>query len=175
MREGGQRQSDASHVVSEAALESRLLLATHVTPDPVHSTFAPLPATQHTALRPLHKHQQLETGRAEFVSYLPEATQGVIVQPLGSSGVMVVGTDTLRGLSRLDQVCMSGVCVFMYSCAVCLVVCEYSLVGTDTLRGLRLDQVEEREGQSVCCECCVFSVVVLSVCCVCLGAVGGGR
>ena len=42
-------------------------------------------------------------GRAEFVEYLPEATQGVIVQPLGNQGVLVVGTDTLRGLSRLDQ------------------------------------------------------------------------
>jgi hypothetical protein len=39
------------------------------------------------------------------VQYLPEATQGVIVQPLGNAGVLVVGTDTLRGLSRLDQVC----------------------------------------------------------------------
>lgn len=28
----------------------------------------------------------------------------MIVQPLGSAGVLVVGTDTLRGLSRLDQV-----------------------------------------------------------------------
>jgi hypothetical protein len=44
------------------------------------------------------------TGRQEFVQYLPEATQGVVVQPLGSDGVVVVGTDTLRGLSRLDQV-----------------------------------------------------------------------
>lgn len=43
-------------------------------------------------------------GRKEFVQYLPEATQGVIVQPVGSRGVLVVGTDTLRGLSRLDQV-----------------------------------------------------------------------
>ncbi len=44
------------------------------------------------------------SGRQEFVQYLPEATQGVIVQPIGKEGVMVVGTDTLRGLSRLDQV-----------------------------------------------------------------------
>lgn len=42
-------------------------------------------------------------GRQEFVQYLPEATQGVIVQPLDNAGVLVVGTDTLRGLSRLDQ------------------------------------------------------------------------
>jgi hypothetical protein len=39
------------------------------------------------------------------VQYLPQATQGVIVQPLGNAGVLVIGTDTLRGLSRLDQVC----------------------------------------------------------------------
>lgn len=46
----------------------------------------------------------VHAGRQEFVQYLPENTQGVIVQPLGSSGVLVIGTDTLRGLSRLDQV-----------------------------------------------------------------------
>eukprot|EP00775_Hariotina_reticulata_P011129 gene11129-11283_t len=45
----------------------------------------------------------LYPGRDEFVGYLPEATQGVIVQPVGSEGVLVVATDTLRGLSRLDQ------------------------------------------------------------------------
>jgi hypothetical protein len=28
----------------------------------------------------------------------------VVVQPLGADGVLVIGTDTLRGLSRLDQV-----------------------------------------------------------------------
>lgn len=48
-------------------------------------------------------------GRQEFVSYLPEATQGVIVQPVGGSGVLVVGTDTKRGLSRLDQVRLRSV------------------------------------------------------------------
>jgi len=46
----------------------------------------------------------LMPGRDEFVGYLPEATQGVIVQPVGGEGVLVVATDTLRGLSRLDQV-----------------------------------------------------------------------
>lgn len=44
------------------------------------------------------------SGRLEFVDYLPETTQGVVVQPIGSQGVMVVGTDTQRGISRLDQV-----------------------------------------------------------------------
>jgi hypothetical protein len=38
------------------------------------------------------------------VQYLPETTQGAVVQPIGSQGVLVVGTDTQRGISRLDQV-----------------------------------------------------------------------
>lgn len=45
----------------------------------------------------------LYPGRLEFVDYLPETTQGVVVQPIGSQGVMVLGTDTQRGISRLDQ------------------------------------------------------------------------
>jgi hypothetical protein len=74
----------------------------------------------------------LYPGRGEFVAYLPEATQGVAVQPFGGGGVaaaarggkaagaagsaaagaaaapplagcLVVGSDTVRGLSRLDQ------------------------------------------------------------------------
>eukprot|EP00879_Flechtneria_rotunda_P014711 GHRR01015372.1.p1 GENE.GHRR01015372.1~~GHRR01015372.1.p1 ORF type:complete len:269 (+),score=61.85 GHRR01015372.1:206-1012(+) len=49
----------------------------------------------------------LYPGRKEFVQYLPEATQGIIAQPIGSSGVLVTGTDTLRGFSRLDQVRLS--------------------------------------------------------------------
>jgi hypothetical protein len=44
----------------------------------------------------------------EFVQYLPEATQGVVVQPIGSQGVLVVATDTQRGISRLDQVGSPG-------------------------------------------------------------------
>jgi hypothetical protein len=63
----------------------------------------------------------LYPGRGEFVAYLPEATQGVAVQPFGGGsggkgggeasgsggggaiGCVVVGSDTVRGLSRLDQ------------------------------------------------------------------------
>ncbi|KIY99022.1 hypothetical protein MNEG_8940 [Monoraphidium neglectum] len=45
----------------------------------------------------------LYPGRLEFVQYLPETTQGAVVQPIGSQGVLVVGTDTQRGISRLDQ------------------------------------------------------------------------
>ena len=43
-------------------------------------------------------------GRAEFGSYLPGNTQGVVVQPVGREGALVVATDTQRGFSQLDQV-----------------------------------------------------------------------
>jgi hypothetical protein len=42
-------------------------------------------------------------GRFEFLAYLPQKTQGVVVQPIGSEGVVVVGTNAVRGFSRLDQ------------------------------------------------------------------------
>ena len=38
------------------------------------------------------------------MQYLPEDTQGVVVQPVGKLGALVVGTDTVRGMSRVDQV-----------------------------------------------------------------------
>lgn len=43
-------------------------------------------------------------GRLEFTSFLPENTQGVVVQPVGSRGVLIAGCDTVRGVGRLDQV-----------------------------------------------------------------------
>jgi hypothetical protein len=45
----------------------------------------------------------LYPGRPEFTAFLPDNTQGVVVQPVGSEGVLVAGTDTVRGFSRLDQ------------------------------------------------------------------------
>ncbi|EFJ45988.1 hypothetical protein VOLCADRAFT_45232, partial [Volvox carteri f. nagariensis] len=45
----------------------------------------------------------LYPGRPEFTAFLPENTAGVVVQPVGSQGVLVAGTDTVRGFSRLDQ------------------------------------------------------------------------
>lgn len=44
------------------------------------------------------------SGRPEFMKFLPEGTQGVAVQPIGSAGVLIAATDTIRGISRLDQV-----------------------------------------------------------------------
>jgi hypothetical protein len=46
----------------------------------------------------------LSTGRKEFADFLPEGTQGIVVQPVGKLGVLVAGTDTVRGISMLDQV-----------------------------------------------------------------------
>ncbi|MEW5301669.1 MAG: hypothetical protein WDW36_004514 [Sanguina aurantia] len=51
----------------------------------------------------------LYPGRKEFTAFLPEATQGVAVQPVGSQGVLILGTDTVRGLSRLDQAWLAAV------------------------------------------------------------------
>ena len=48
------------------------------------------------------------SGRKEFADYLPEGTQGIVVQPVGKLGVMVAGTDTIRGISMLDQVDKCG-------------------------------------------------------------------
>eukprot|EP00967_Tisochrysis_lutea_P016535 scaffold18634_cov17-Tisochrysis_lutea.AAC.1 len=41
--------------------------------------------------------------RREFMTFLPEGTQGVVVQPIGSSGLLVAATDTVRGFGRMDQ------------------------------------------------------------------------
>ena len=34
---------------------------------------------------------------------MPKNLQGVLVHPVGDNGVLVAGTDTQRGFSRLDQ------------------------------------------------------------------------
>lgn len=60
---------------------------------------------------------RVHTGRAEFMSFLPEGTQGVVVQPIGSAGVLLAATDTVRGFGRMDQVrtrcCRARACLRM--------------------------------------------------------------
>lgn len=46
-------------------------------------------------------------GRLEFAGYLPSNTQAALIQPVGKTGVIVVGGDTQRGFSRLDQAWVS--------------------------------------------------------------------
>jgi len=70
------------------------------------------------------------------MTFLPEGMQGVVVQPIGSSGLLVAGTDTVRGFGRMDQVCdqalypcmCKGVCMHLFTaCAsICVCVCAYA-------------------------------------------------
>ena len=47
----------------------------------------------------------LSPARLEFRAFMPENTQSMLVQPLGSgNGIMVLGADTVRGISKRDQV-----------------------------------------------------------------------
>lgn len=39
---------------------------------------------------------------------MPETTQAAIIHPIGSDGVVVVGTDTQRGFTTLDQASSGG-------------------------------------------------------------------
>jgi len=45
----------------------------------------------------------LYPGRVEFAPYLPLNAQGILVQPLGSDGVLCLATGTQRGFSARDQ------------------------------------------------------------------------
>jgi hypothetical protein len=78
-------RSDMSRCPS-ATIQSHCQLFTTTPKSAVHSPSASPPA-----------------GRLEFTEFLPESSQGVVVQPIGKEGVLIVGTDTQRGISRLDQ------------------------------------------------------------------------
>jgi Cofactor assembly of complex C subunit B, CCB2/CCB4 len=47
-------------------------------------------------------------GRIEF-DYLPPNTQGIICQPLGSQGVMILGTNTPRSYTKQDEAWIEGI------------------------------------------------------------------
>ena len=49
-------------------------------------------------------------GRIEFLEYLPTNVQGILLQPIGTQGVLVAATDTIRGFTRLDQVSSTQIC-----------------------------------------------------------------
>jgi hypothetical protein len=51
---------------------------------------------------------ELYPGRIEF-DYLPENTQGVIVQPLGEKGVMVLGANVPRSYTKQDENWVSAI------------------------------------------------------------------
>jgi len=50
----------------------------------------------------------LYPGRVEF-SYLPENTQGVICQPLGAQGVLILGANAPRSYTQQDEAWISGI------------------------------------------------------------------
>lgn len=43
-------------------------------------------------------------GAIEFLGYMPQKTQAVVVVPVGETGVLVAGTNTQRGFGNLDRV-----------------------------------------------------------------------
>lgn len=47
-------------------------------------------------------------GRIEF-DYLPENTQGVICQPIGKEGVMILGANTPRSYTQQDETWIAGI------------------------------------------------------------------
>ncbi len=51
---------------------------------------------------------KLYPGRLEF-NYLPENTQGVICQPLGGRGVMILGANAPRSYTRQDEIWIAAI------------------------------------------------------------------
>lgn len=49
----------------------------------------------------------LYPGRVEL-SFLPSNTQSVILQPIGDMGIVIIGGDTVRGFTNLDQTWISS-------------------------------------------------------------------
>ena len=47
-------------------------------------------------------------GRIEF-DYLPENTQGIICQPLGSQGVLILGANAPRSYTKQDEAGIEGI------------------------------------------------------------------
>ncbi len=50
----------------------------------------------------------LYPGRVEF-NYLPENTQGLICQPLGNKGVLILGSNAPRSYTQQDEVWIAGI------------------------------------------------------------------
>ncbi|CAA6669657.1 unnamed protein product [Spirodela intermedia] len=50
----------------------------------------------------------LYPGRVEF-PFLPANTQALILQPIGDSGIAIIGGDTIRGFSSLDQAWITSI------------------------------------------------------------------
>ena len=64
-------------------------------------------------------------GAIEFTRYLPADMQSVLVQPIGSEGVLVLGSDYQRGFGRVDQVSHGS--PLAYACASVSCACKHAL------------------------------------------------
>lgn len=51
----------------------------------------------------------MSAGRDEFSTFVPGDLSCLIIAPIGSRGVMVVGGDTQRGFSQVDQAWISSI------------------------------------------------------------------
>ncbi|MBD1909570.1 MULTISPECIES: cofactor assembly of complex C subunit B [unclassified Leptolyngbya] len=51
---------------------------------------------------------QLYPGKIEF-DYLPENTQGIICQPLGDRGILILGANAPRSYTRQDEIWIEGI------------------------------------------------------------------
>ena len=78
---------------------------------PSQSEVKPGPIVQ----RVLEKHNpiylvdlKIYPGRIEF-NYLPENTQGVICQPIGKQGVMILGANAPRSYTKQDETWIAGI------------------------------------------------------------------
>ena len=51
---------------------------------------------------------KLYPGKVEF-SYLPENTQGIICQPMGDRGVLILGANAPRSYTKQDETWIEGI------------------------------------------------------------------
>ncbi len=84
--------------------DGRTLLARGILPvPPVPVTLGPIAQRVRQTGKPVYLVKlDLYPGRLEF-SYLPPNTQGVIVQPVGERGVLVLGANAPRSYTRQDE------------------------------------------------------------------------
>ncbi|XP_052152717.1 protein COFACTOR ASSEMBLY OF COMPLEX C SUBUNIT B CCB4, chloroplastic isoform X4 [Oryza glaberrima] len=93
----------------------------------------------------------LYPGRTEL-PFLPANTQALILQPIGDKGIAVIGGDTIRGFTNLDQHTISTVCVCIgafevltgRSCIICIAA---------TVLLLRAQKTECNEKPVDCMDC----------------------
>lgn len=83
--------------------DDRVLLRRGILPETLEFTIGAIVKRAMEKQKPVYLVQlSLYPGRVEF-GYLPENTQGVIVQPMGDRGVMVLGANAPRSYTQQDE------------------------------------------------------------------------